>query len=460
MNLEDKFVEYSYNKKDIKNLRIKNEEDLEYMNSVSAAMLTHNTLATKIMLWVGAFFIVWLIFWAYNAEIDALTRGQGKVIPSTQVQVIQNLEGGIVSEILVEEGESVKKGDILIKIDDTGFVSSFVESQLRYNELQAKSIRLLAESTGTPFNASEEIRKNSPELIKYEESLYLSNKEQLENNMLIYKRRLEQKKDELKEAEARLANLTKNFEFITRELQLNKPLVDKGIVSEVEYLKLQREASTIEGQMKSTKLSIPRLNSIIDEQRNNILEVQFKFRNIAKEKFNETKAEMARIESAIIAREDKVKRTFVRSPVDGTIKQLLVNTVGGVVKPGMNIIEVVPTQDNLLIEAKIRPADIAFLFPGQRAIVKFSAYDFAIYGSLRGTLTHISADTIYDEASRQNYYLVRIKTDKNYLGEEAKKLNIMVGMTADVDIITGKKSVLDYILKPILRARENVLSER
>ncbi len=460
MNLEDKFVEYSYSKKDIKNLRIKNEEDLEYMNSVSAAMLTHNILATRIMLWIGAFFIFWLIFWAYNAEIDALTRGQGKVIPSTQVQVIQNLEGGIVSEILVQEGESVKKGDILIKIDDTGFVSSFVESQLRYNELQAKSIRLLAESTGTPFNASEAIRKNSPELIKHEESLYLSNKEQLENSVLMYKNRLEQKKDELKETEARLLNLTKNFELITRELELNKPLVSKGIVSEVEYLKLQREAGTIEGQMRSTKLSIPRLNSIIDEQRNSILELQFKFRNLAKEKFNETKAEMARIESANIAREDKVKRTLVRSPVDGTIKQLLVNTVGGVVRPGMNIIEVVPTQDNLLIEAKIRPADIAFLFPGQRAIVKFSAYDFAIYGSLKGTLTHISADTIYDEASRQNYYLVRIKTDKNHLGEEENKLNIMVGMTADVDIITGKKTVLDYILKPILRARENVLSER
>lgn len=460
MNLEDKFVNYSYNKKDINKLRIKDEKDLEYMNSVSSAMLMRTTLSTRLILWIGALFIAWLIYWAYNAEIDALTRGQGKVIPSTQVQVIQNLEGGIVSEILVTEGERVKKGDILIKIDDTGFVSSFVESQLRYNELQAKSIRLLAESTDAPFNASETIRKISPELIKYEESLYLSNKEQLENNMLIYKRRLEQKKDELKEAEARLSNLTKNFEFITRELQLNKPLVDKGIVSEVEYLKLQREASTIEGQMKSTKLSIPRLNSIIDEQRNNILEVQFKFRNIAKEKFNETRAEMSRMESAIVAREDKVNRTFVRSPVDGTIKQLLVNTVGGVVKPGMNIIEVVPTQDNLLIEAKIRPADIAFLFPGQRAIVKFSAYDFAIYGSLSGTLTHISADTIYDEASRQNYYLVRIKTDKNYLGEEAKKLNIMVGMTADVDIITGKKTVLNYILKPILRARENVLSER
>ncbi|MDD5372135.1 MAG: HlyD family type I secretion periplasmic adaptor subunit [Sulfurimonas sp.] len=460
MGLEDKFEEYSYRKKDIKNLRIKNSEDLEYMNSVSAAMLMNSSLGTKIMLWISAFFIIWLIFWAHNAEIDALTRGQGKVIPSNQVQIIQNLEGGIVSEILVEDGEEVKKGDILIKIDDTGFVSNFIESQLRYNELQAKTIRLLAESTGNPFKASETIRKSSPELIKYEESLYLSNKEQLENSILIYERRLEQKRDELKEAQARLANLNKSYELILKELQLNKPLVDKGIVAEVEYLKLQREASAIEGQMKSTKLSIPRLNSIIEEQKNNIMELEFKFRNIAKEKFNEAKAEMSRIESANIAREDKVKRTFVRSPVDGTIKQLLVNTVGGVVKPGMNIIEVVPTQDNLLVEAKIRPADIAFLFPGQRGIVKFSAYDFAIYGSIHGTVTHISADTIYDEVSRQNYYLVRIKTDKNYLGSEEKKLNIMVGMTADVDIITGKKTVLDYVLKPILRARENVLSER
>lgn len=460
MNLEDKFVNYSYNKKDINKLRIKDEKDLEYMNSVSSAMLMRTTLSTRLILWIGALFIAWLIYWAYNAEIDALTRGQGKVIPSTQVQVIQNLEGGIVSEILVAEGENVKKGDILVKIDDTNFVSNFVESQLRYNELQAKTIRLLAESAGKPFVVSQSIRNNSPELIKYEESLYNSNKEQLENNILIYNRRLEQKRNELKEAQAKLLQLTNNFELISRELELNKPLVDKGIVSEVEYLQLQRQASTIGGEMSGIKLSIPRLISVLEEQKDNIKEVTFKFRNAAKEEFNKAKAEMSRIESANIAREDKVKRTFVRSPVNGTIKQLLVNTVGGVVRPGMDIIEIVPTQDNLLIEAKIRPADIAFLFPNQRAIVKFSAYDFAIYGSLQGTLTHISADTIIDNVDKQSYYLVRIKTDKNYLGSEEKKLNIIVGMTADVDIITGKKTVLDYILKPILRARENVLSER
>ena len=460
MALEDKFVDYAYRKKDIKKLRAKNEEDLEYMNSVSSAMLMKTNFSTRLMLWSAFFVILWVITWAYYAQIDALTRGQGKVIPSHQVQVIQNLEGGIVSEILVEEGEQVKKGDILIKIDDTSYVSTFIENKIRYNELQAKSVRLLAESSGTPFFASEKIRKNSPKLIKHEESLYKSNLAQLQNNIMIYKRRLRQKQNELEEAQAQLEQLRISYGYISKEVEINRPLVKDGIVSEIEFLQLQRQASDIEGQIKATELSIPRLKSVIEEQKDNITEVRLKFKNTAKEAYNEAQAEMARIESANIAREDKVKRTLVRSPVDGTVKQLLVNTVGGVVKPGMDIIEIVPTQDQLVIEAKIRPADIAFLYPGQRAIVKFSAYDFAIYGSLKGTLTNISADTIVDESDKQSYYLVRIKTDKNYLGSEDKKLKIIVGMTADVDIITGKKTVLDYILKPILRAKQNVLSER
>jgi len=460
MSLNDKFVDYSYEKKDIKKLALKNEDDLNYINSVSSAMLMKTNFTTRAMLWIGAFVIVWLIVWAYYAEIDALTRGQGKIIPSHQLQIIQNLEGGIVSEILVEEGETVKKGQILIKIDDTNFISNFLENELRYNELEAKSIRLLAESSGHKFKASKEIEKKSPDLIKHERSLYLSNKEQLNNNILIYKRRLEQKRNERTEAEAKLKQLQLNYKLIQQEVDINKPLVDKGIVSEVEFLQLQRQQSSLQGEMQAIKLSIPRLISVIEEQKNNIKEVNLKFKNTAKELYNETKAEMERLKRTNIAREDKVKRTYVRSPVDGTINQLLVNTVGGVVRPGMDIVEIVPSQDNLLVEAKIRPADIAFLYPGQKAIVKFSAYDFAIYGSLKGELTHISADTIVDEIDKQSYYLVRIKTDKNYLGSEKKKLKLIVGMTADVDIITGKKTVLDYILKPILRARENTLSER
>ncbi len=460
MSLSDKFVDYSYQKKDIKKLDVKNEDDLNYINSVSSAMLMKTNFTTRAMLWIGAIVIIWLIVWAYYAEIDALTRGQGKIIPSHQLQVIQNLEGGIVSEILVEEGQTVEKGQILIKIDGTSFISNFLENELRYNELEAKSIRLLAESMGADFNATEEIIKKSPELIKHERSLYLSNKEQLNNNILIYKHRLSQKITEKKEAEAKLKQLKTNYKLLQKEVEINKPLVKKGIVSEVEFLQLQRQQGSLEGEIEAIELSLPRLVSVIEEQKNNITEVNLKFRNRAKELYNETKAEMERLKQTNVAREDKVKRTYVRSPVNGTINQLLVNTVGGVVKPGMDLVEIVPSQDTLLVEAKIRPADIAFLYPGQKAIVKFSAYDFAIYGSLEGVLTHISADTIVDEIDKQSYYLVRIKTNKNYLGSEDKKLKLLVGMTADVDIITGKKTVLDYILKPILRAKENTLSER
>ncbi len=460
MSLSDKFVDYSYKKKDIKKLAVKNEDDLNYINSVSSAMLLKTNFTTRAMLWVGAVVIIWLIVWAYYAEIDALTRGQGKIIPAHQLQVIQNLEGGIVSEILVQEGESVKKGQILIKIDDTGFVGSYLENELRYNELQSKSIRLLAESTAQAFTVSPEIEKKSPNLIKHERSLYLSNKEQLNNNKIIYKRRLSQKRTEKVEAEAKLRQLRQNYKLLQKEVKINKPLVDKGLISEVEFLQLQRQEGSLLGDILAIKLSIPRLISVIEEHKNNITEVNLKFRNTAKELYNETKAEMERIKQTNIAREDKVDRTYVRSPVDGTINQLLVNTVGGVVRPGMDIVEIVPSQDNLFIEAKIRPADIAFLYPGQKAIVKFSAYDFAVYGSLNGVLVHISADTIVDKTDDQSYYLVRIKTTKNYLGSKDKKLKLMVGMTVDADIITGKKTVLDYILRPILRARENTLSER
>ncbi|WP_297433004.1 HlyD family type I secretion periplasmic adaptor subunit [Sulfurimonas sp.] len=460
MSLHDKFVESPYNKKDLKKFSVKDEDDLKYMNSVSAAILMQTKMKTRIILWLAAIIVIWLIGWAYYAKIDALTRGQGKIIPSQQLQIVQNLEGGVVNEILVKEGENVKKGQILLKIDDTDFKSKYMENQLRYNELWAKSIRLIAESSGKPFQINKKLSKIAPELFKHERSLYLTNKEQLNNNIRIYQRRLSQKRTERKEAEAKLRQLKSNYVLLAKEIQINKPLVKKGIVSEVEFLQLQRKAGSLHGEVEAIKLSIPRLISIIEEQKNNIKEVKLKFKNAAKENYNKTKAEMERISKMNIAQEYKVKRSFIRSPVNGTINQILVNTIGGVVKPGMDLVKIVPSQDNLIVEAKIRPSDIAFLYPGQKAIIKFSAYDFAIYGALNGVLTHISADTIVDKIDKKSYYLVKIKTNKNYLGTKDNKLKLIAGMTADVDIITGKKTVLDYILKPIRRAFINTLSER
>ncbi len=460
MSLKEKLHDVAFESGPFASQKIRANDDLNFMSSISAALLLRSPVKARLILWISFVIIIWLLLWAYFAKIDNLTRGTGKVIPSNQLQIVQNLEGGIVSEILVKEGDSVKKGDILVKIDDTGLMSSFDENRLRYDELLAKSIRLQAEAYDESFRVDAETRRELPELIAYEESLYNSNKKQLQSNLSIHEQRITQKRSEQEENRMKIKQLGRNYELIQKELAISEPLVKSGVVSEVEHLKLQRQASDIESELKSAELLEPRLESMIEEAISKREEIMLDFRNRAKEQLNEVRAEMSRLEKVNVARKDKVERTLVRSPVTGTVKQFHVNTVGGVVKPGMDIVEIVPTQDTLIVEAKIRPADIAFLVPGQKAIVKFSAYDFSIYGSLEGELTHISADTIIDDVDKQSYYLVRVKTRNSYLGDETNKLFIKVGMTADVDIVTGKKTVLDYILKPILRAKENALSER
>jgi len=236
-------------------------------------------------------------------------------------------------------------------------------------------------------------------------------------------------------------------------------MMQRGLVSKVEYLQLSRQANTMKGDLYAVKLSIPRLRSIIKEAKSRKDEIIFEFQRDAKEELNSVQAEMSRLQESGSALENKVDRTLVRSPVKGVVQKLHINTVGGIVQPGMDIVEIIPLEDKLLIETKIKPSDIAYLYSGQKAVIKFTAYDFSIYGGLNGVLTHISADTIVDDDG-ETYYLVRIATDKNYLEKNGKKNSILIGMVASVDIITGKKSVLDYILKPILKAKHGALSER
>ncbi|WP_060826282.1 HlyD family type I secretion periplasmic adaptor subunit [Sulfurospirillum cavolei] len=435
------------------------ERDLAFMSSLSEAVLQKVPNSSRKMLWVIAIALFWLIVWASIAEVDELTRGEGKVIPSQQLQVIQNLEGGIVSEILVKEGDHVTKGQVLLKIDDKNFVGSFGENKFRYIELKAKSIRLEAESSGNAFtpleNPSEEMRKQ----MEYERSLYDSNHEQLGKTLQILQEQMKQKNSELSELESKVAQLQNSYDLVQKEMNIMAPLVKKGLVSEMEFLQLKRQASTIQGDLQASKLAIPRVQSAIQEAHNKLAGAELEFQNKAKKELNEAIAEMSRLQELQTSLEDRVQRTLVRAPVDGTVKQLLVNTVSGVVKPGMDILEIVPTEDTLLIEAKVKPSDVAFLRLGLDATVKFTAYDFSIYGGLKGKLVFISADTITNDKG-ESYYLVHIKTDKNHLGTGEKPLELMVGMTTTVDILTGKKTVLDYLLKPILKAKNNALRER
>ena len=435
------------------------KRDYEFMHSLSAAVLEVAPTRLRFVLYFWVIAVVMFITWANFALIDEIARGDGEIIPSGDNQMIQNLEGGIVQEILVHEGQNVKKGQILIKIDNQKSQSSFSSNTIKADALEAKIVRLFAESSGKKFKVSDELKKKLPEFVENEKGLYLINQQQLNSKTNALKERLSQKKYELSEAKNQLEYLKASSDFISKEVKMTQPMVAKGVRSKIDFLKLKREANEIVSKYDATKKSIPRLKSAIKEVKSTIRGATLIFQSEAKVKMNEAIAELRGLRATSTALEDQVSRTVVRSQMNGIVQKLFVHTVGGVIKPGQDIMEIVPSDQTLLVEVKIKPSDIAFIYFGQKAIVKFSAYDFAIYGGLDGEVVHISADTIKDEKDNV-FYTVRIKTNQNYLGDEKKPLKIIPGMTVSVDIITGQKSVLDYILKPILKTKQYTFTER
>jgi len=435
------------------------KKDYEFMHSLSSAVLevAPTRLRFVLFFWVIAIFA--FLTWANFALIDEIARGNGEIIPSGENQMIQNLEGGIVKEILVKEGQEVKKGQILLKIDNQKSSSSFSSNAIKADALEAKVLRLRAESSGNKFIVSSYLKKKIPIFVENEQSLYQINKRQLNSKLNALREQLVQKKQELKEAKDHEIYLKSSMKMITIEVTMTRPMVLKGVRSKIDFLKLKREANEIKDKYSAVSKSIPRLKSAIKEVQSRINETTLFFKSEAKVKLNESIAELRGLKATYTALEDQVTRTIVRSPMHGVVQKLFVHTIGGVIRPGADIMEIVPSEQVLLVEVKIKPSDIAFIYFGQKAIVKFSAYDFSIYGGLDGKVVLISADTVKDEKDNV-FYTVRIKTNKNYLGDDLKKLKIITGMTVNVDIITGQKSVLDYILKPILKTKQYTFTER
>ncbi len=436
-------------------------DDLDFVTDAAAAVRERTPRGARLILWLTLLFVVLFLVWASRASIDEVTKGQGKVIPSSQVQVVQNLEGGILAELLVSEGEMVDKGQVLLRIDDTRFASSLRESRLQYLALLAKAARLRAETEGSE-KAPEmpgEVKTEAPQIGQRESRLFASRRQELETSIGILQQQVAQRRQEIEEQKAKRTQLNERYKLAQRELKLTRPLMDQGAVSEVEVLRLQRQVSELKGNLAATRYAIQRARSRIDEAERKVKEQRLNFRNKAREELNDVEAQLAQLSESAVALEDRVRRTEVKSPVRGTVKRLMVNTVGGVIQPGAELVEIVPLEDTLLVEAHIRPRDIAFIGPGQRAMVKLTAYDFAIYGGLEAEVEHISADTITNERG-ESYYLVRVRTRKNHLGNDDAALPIIPGMLAEVDILTGKKTVLDYLLKPVMRARYQALRER
>lgn len=435
-------------------------EDLEFMTDVRAAVLGGPRISANILLLSIIGFFVGAGFWASVAELDEVTAGTGRVVPSSELQVIQNLEGGILEAMHVREGDVVRRGELLATIHNPRAVGALGSGQADVFALQAKIARLTAEATGEEPVFPEELQAERPELVSAEQINYRSRQNEVEAAVLTLSNQARQRQQEVVEAQSKINQLEGSLALAREEMNILRPLVEQGLKARIELVRLERQVNDISGELTTTQSSVPRIRAGLNEVRARISEYRATREAEVAAELVEAQALIAGAASEVTSAADQVLRTEVRSPVEGKVQQILINTIGGTVQPGQDLIEVVPIEDNSLVEAEIRPADIGFLFPGQEAIVKLTAYDFAIYGGLNATLEQISADTITNEEG-ESFYKINVRTNRNFLvAKDGAVLPIIPGMVAEVDILTGKKTVLKYLMKPILRAQGKALRER
>ena len=431
-------------------------DNLDWDEEADLAILEQKPLKARKLLYGILLILLAVIAWAWFAKVDEVTRGQGRVIPSRQVQVIQSLDGGIVSEILVKEGDLVKVGTPLIKIDETRAVSSLRENKGQVLALIAKQARLKALAEGGAFSPPPEVQAEVPQLYEQEKALYNASQDELSSIVNIARDQMTQREKELIEVQFKREIAEKTYESAAKELAANKPLLASGAVSEIDILKLEREATRAKGDIDQARAQGNRIQIAISEARRKITEAEQNFRSKVRTELNETTAKLNSITETSVGLSDRVKQATLKSPVNGTVSRLFYNTVGGVIQPGKEVLEVVPTDDALVLETKVEIKDIAFLRPNQDAIVKLTAYDYTIYGTLDAKVESIAANSTVDEKGNA-YYVVRVRTLQTSLG---KGLPIIPGMIAQVDILTGKKTILSYLLKPVIKAKSYAFTER
>jgi membrane fusion protein, adhesin transport system len=397
-----------------------------------------------------------LLVWAALAPIDEVTRGEARVIPSRQLQVVQSLDGGVVAEILVREGQLVEAGQLLLRIDETRAGAGVRESAAQGLSLRARSARLRALAEGSTFAPPPARDEEERRAVLDERRLYESRLSELSTQLSINKQQLAQRQQELNEMLSKRAAAQRGLELTQQELTQTRPLLATGAVSQVDVLRLEREVSRFRGELEQATAQIARVEASIGESQRKAQETELTFRNEARKELGETMGKLNALNEGAVALADRVDKAQVRSPVRGRVQRLLANTIGGVVQPAKDIVEIVPLDDSLVLEARVAPKDIAFIRPGQTALVKFTAYDFSIYGGLDSRVENISPDSVIDERGNA-YYLVRVRTAQTGFGD---KLPIIPGMTADVEVLTGRKSVLAFLLKPILKVQSRALTER
>lgn len=434
--------------------------EFEYANAVAAA----GEVATPRVAWVQLLAICGLlaaaVLWARAAVIEEVTTGTGRIIPSRQLQVVQSLEGGLVREILVREGDRVEAGQLLMRIDDTSFASRLGEMSTKRTALLAEVARLDAEAAhaATPkFDAA--LMKEQPRAVESERQAFIARRAKLDSEQAVLQQQLVQREQELAELRARRTKVEAQLKPLTRELALNRELSKRGAISEMEILRLERQHAELNGDRDVLVASIPRAEASIAEAKSRAANGKASFEAQVQERLVTARGDLAVMDEAMKAATDRVVRTALSSPVRGIVNKLTVTTIGAVLQPGQPLAEIVPLDDSLLVETRVRPQDVAFISPGQHATVKLTAYDYLIYGALIGKVERISADTIADQRG-ETFYQVIVRTEQSSLDARGKVLPVIPGMVAKVDIQTGEKTVLSYLLSPLLRARREALRER
>ena len=415
--------------------------------------------ASQILLWGITLILVALFAWAALTDVDTVTRAEGRVIPSAKMQVIQNMEGGIVSEILVKQGQNVEQGQRLVALSalqHDGDVQSRTQQVLG---LEARAARLLALASGSAPRFPKSVARGAPDLMAAEQASYLSKKLEQESQVGVLSAQVEQKMREVEEARITLQASRKGLALGREERATIAHLVERGLEPRLELVRADRALAEQEGRAEVAGIAIERLRSAITEMSARKEALVRQFRSDALGELNRTLTDLSPLKQSLPALQDKVARTEIRAPMKGVVNRVFVNTVGGTVRAGDPIVEVVPVDDQLVVEALVLPKDIGFIKLGQAARVKISAYDYSIFGALDGSVLSISADAVPNEKG-ETFFQVRIETRTKAIEIIDKKLPIMPGMQASVDIITGKKTILQFLSKPLVALRENSFRER
>lgn len=454
MTADDDNKKAEYNAFDLRQFDLTRKYDDDFSPADGIPWFNH------LLLYSIAGLLLLFLLWANFAQLEEVARGQGQVVPSSEVQVIQSLEGGLIEGFLVKEGDRVEKGQPILRLHNEQAKSDLGSTQKKYLGILASITRLQAEADGREeFDFPDNVMTGVPESVQAERDAFAANRKQRQDQLNVLEQQKSQREQEVAELRRRVSDISSVLKLAQDERNMVAPMVERGAANKMELLQLDRNIAQQRAELNGLRLALPRTEASAREAQERINEVNSGFRATAQRELTEKTVELNAIKQSLSAYEDRSDRTEIKSPMTGIVQDIKITTVGAVAKAGETIMEIVPLDDELVIEARIKPSDIAFISEGQKAVVRLSSYDFSIYGALDGKVTGISADSFTNDKG-ESFYRVRVSTDRSKIQKAGTEYDIKPGMQATVDVITGEKTVMHYLLKPFVKASQTALRER